>query len=332
MSDPPGSRLLPLQFVALSSAWGSSFLLMKVGLDGLSPFQVATARMVLGSLALAVIVVSLRIRLPASIRAWGHIGVVSLFLCVVPFTLFAWAGQRMDSGLSSIYNATTPLMTLCVTLVALRAERPRPEQLSGLCLGLMGVLVVLLPGQLAGTRQAGGSAAQLACLIATACYGVAFVYLRRFVSPLGLPAVSVATVQVGVGAAVLVAMVPLADHHPVALTPAVVASMIVLGVFGTGLAYIWNTNIVAGWGAAAASTVTYLTPVIGVGLGALLLGETLTWYQLIGAVLVVIGIVVSRRRARPARSDLVPTSTGTVRTTDREKRYDDADRSGRSER
>ncbi|NKY57859.1 DMT family transporter [Nocardia flavorosea] len=305
---------------------------MKVGLDGLSPFQVATARMVFGGIALAVIVVTLRIRLPASIRAWGHIGVVSLFLCVVPFTLFAWAGQRIDSGLSSIYNATTPLMTLCVTLVALRAERPRPEQLSGLCLGLTGVLVVLLPGQLDGTRAVGGSAAQLACLIATACYGIAFVYLRRFVSPLGLPAVSVAAVQVGVGAALLLAMTPLVDAHSVALTPAVVASTVALGVFGTGLAYIWNTNIVAGWGAPFASTVTYLTPVIGVGLGALLLGENPTWYQLTGAVLVVIGIVVGRRQACRTRSDLVATSTDTVRTTGRETRYDEANRSGRSER
>ncbi|XKK39798.1 DMT family transporter [Nocardiopsis sp. ARC36] len=298
MSGRSGSVLLPLQFVALSLAWGSSFLFMKVALDGLSPLQVVTARMALGALALAVIAAVLRIPMPRSARAWGHIGVVSVFLCVLPFSLFAWAGQHIDSGLSSIYNATTPLMTLLVTLVALRAERPRRGQLLGLGVGLAGVFVVLSPWRLAGDAATGGAGAQLACLVATASYGIAFVYLRRFVSPLGLPSVAVATVQVGVGAAVLIVAVPVLDGHPAVPTPAVVASTVGLGVFATGLAYIWNTNIVAGWGAAVASSVTYLSPVIGVALGALVLGEALTWNQPVGAAIVVAGIVVSRRRPR----------------------------------
>lgn len=295
MSVSAGPRLLPLQFVALSLVWGSSFLFIKIGLDGLSPLQVATARLTLGALALAVIVVALRVPLPRSARTWGHIGVVSLFLCVLPFSLFAWAGQHIDSGLSSIYNATTPLMTLLVTLVALRSERPHRGQLAGLGLGLVGVLVVLAPWQLVGTTNTGGITAQLACLAATASYGVAFVYLRRFVSPLGLPSVTVAAVQVGIGAAAMLLIVPFLDDHPISLTPPVVASMIGLGVIGTGLAYIWNTNIVAGWGAAVASSVTYLTPVIGVALGAAVLGEAITWNQPPGAALVIAGIVISRR-------------------------------------
>lgn len=195
MPDPPRPRLLPLQFVALSLAWGSSFLFMKTGLDGLSPLQIATARMTLGAVALVLIVSVLRIRLPRSLAPWGHIGVVSVFLCVLPFSLFAWAGQHIDSGLMSIYNATTPLMTLVVTLVALRNERPHGAQLSGLGVGLIGVLLVLAPWQLIGTTGAGSLGGQLACLLATGSYGVAFVYLRRFVSPLGLPAASVATAE-----------------------------------------------------------------------------------------------------------------------------------------
>lgn len=299
-----GPRALPLQFIALSLVWGSSFLFIKVGLNGLSPLQIVTARMGLGALALAAITLLLRVRLPRSARQWAHIGVVSVFLCVLPFSLFAWAGQHIDSALSSIYNATTPLMTLLVTLVALRAERPHRTQLAGLALGLAGVLVVLAPWRLPGGQDAGSIVAQLACLGATASYGIAFVYLRRFVSPLGLPAVAVATIQVGVGAVALLVTVPFLDDHPVTLTPAVVASMIGLGVFATGIAYIWNTSIVAGWGATAASSVTYLTPVVGVALGALVLGETITWNQPLGAALVVAGIVLSRRRStvRPARS------------------------------
>ncbi len=289
-------RLLPAQFVALSLAWGSSFLLIKIGLDGLSPLQVVTARMVLGALTLAAVLAVRRIALPRSPRAWGHITVVSLLLCVVPFSLFAWAEQYIGSGLASIYNATTPLMTVAVTLVALRAERPGAAQLAGLLLGLVGVLVLLAPWR--GLDLSGPLLAQLACLLATASYGVAFVHLRRFVSPLGLPAVSVATVQVGVGAVLLAVAAPLLAREPIDPQPAVVASMIGLGVVGTGLAYIWNTNIVAGWGATAASSVTYVTPVVGVLLGATLLGEGITANQPVGAAVVIAGILVSRARRR----------------------------------
>lgn len=109
-------------------------------------------------------------------------------------------------------------------------------------------------------RTGGGSAAgQLACLLATACYGIAFVYLRRFVAPRGLPAISAATVQVGVSAVLMLVLTPFLPAHPVHLTWRVTASVLALGILGTGIAYVWNANVVAVWGATNASTVTYLT-------------------------------------------------------------------------
>ncbi|GAB3845043.1 DMT family transporter [Nesterenkonia populi] len=296
MSSEP--KLLPLQFAALALAWGSSFLFIKIGLEGLSPMQVVTARMGIGALALLAILVMQGVRLPRSAQFWGHITMVSVFLCILPFSLFAWAGQFISSGLSSIFNATTPLMTLLVTLVALRTERPNRLQLIGLALGLMGALVVLAPWRMLGPENLAPLTAQLACLGATASYGVAFVYLRKFVSPLALPTVAVATAQVGVGAVVLVGALPLSGQPPMLLTPSVVASMLSLGIAGTGLAYIWNTNIVAGWGANVASSVTYLAPVVGVALGVLILGESVAWNQPIGALGVIAGIMITRRLPR----------------------------------
>ncbi|MGW9381547.1 DMT family transporter [Streptomyces albidoflavus] len=69
--------------------------------------------------------------------------------------------------------------------------------------------------------------------------------------------------------------------------------MVALGALSTGLAYLWNANIVQAWGAVNASAVTYLTPVVGVTAGVLLLGEQLTWNQPLGAALVVAGIVAA---------------------------------------
>ncbi|MFZ4896339.1 EamA family transporter [Plantibacter sp. Mn2098] len=114
-------------------------------------------------------------------------------------------------------------------------------------------------------------------------------------SPLGLPAVPVATVQVGSAAVVMLLVSPWIAGGPVALTPSVAIAMLLLGVFGTGLAYVWSANIVGGWGATPASTVTYVAPVVGITLGVVALGETLHWYQPVGAAVVVLGILISSR-------------------------------------
>jgi drug/metabolite transporter (DMT)-like permease len=297
------------QYLALALTWGASFLFVELGLAGLSPVQVVLARLVLGALTLATVTAVTRQRLPREPVVWGHLTVTALLLCVVPFLLFAWAQQSISSGLASIYNATTPLMTTLVALAALPEERPNSARMAALLIGFAGVLVVLAPWRGVGS---GALAAQAACLLATACYGAAFVHLRRTIAPRRLPAVPVATVQVGLGAVVLLALAPLVAISPVTLSPEVVLGMLALGGLGTGLAYVWNTNVVSGWGATNAATVTYLTPVVGVALGALVLGETVSWNQPLGAAVVVLGIAVSQDRLPlPARTRPVADDRGT---------------------
>jgi drug/metabolite transporter (DMT)-like permease len=294
MISDPGRRVLA-QYLALALVWGASFLFIKVGLEGLSPAQVVLGRLAAGASALVVVALLTRRPLPRGLVVWGHLAVVALLLCVVPFLLFAWAETRISSGLASIYNATTPLMTMLVALAALPSERPTRTRLAGLLVGFAGVVLVLGPWGFDGRGSSGGAiAGQLACLGATACYGTATVYLRRFVSPRGLPAGTVATVQVGLGALVMLAAAPFVAASPVHLTPGVVVSVLALGTLGTGLAYVWLTNIVVGWGATNASTVTYLTPLVGVVLGVVLLRETVTWNQPAGALVVVLGIAISQ--------------------------------------
>ncbi|MGW5880830.1 DMT family transporter [Streptomyces koyangensis] len=277
------------QFVALACAWGSSFLFIKIGLEGLTPAQVVWGRLVLGAVALCVVMAVTRGRIPRDPGVWLRLSVVSVLLCVVPFLLFSWAEQHLDSGMASILNATTPLLTLAVGAVAPAGERLGRRGTAGLLAGFAGVLVLIGPSGLAG----GQLTAVLACLGATSCYGVAFVYLRRYVTPLGLPAVSVAVVQVVIGAALMLVATPwLAETAP-RVDARITVAMVALGALSTGLAYLWNANIVQAWGAVNASAVTYLTPVVGVTAGVLLLGEQLTWNQPLGAALVVAGIVAA---------------------------------------
>ncbi|WP_227878659.1 DMT family transporter [Arthrobacter dokdonensis] len=305
------------QFVTVALVWGASFLFIAIGLEGLSPAQVVLGRLGSGAVALAGISLATRQKLPTEPAVWGHLAVVSVLLCVAPFLLYSWAEQAIGSGLASIYNATTPLMTTLVAMAALPRERPTTMRMLGLGAGFLGVLIVLGPWRGTG---GGALAAQAACLLATACYGMGFVHLRRFVSPRGLPSLSLATVQVGLGALIMLALAPWLATAPVHISPRVVLSILILGMAGTGLAYVWNTNLVAAWGAANASTVTYLTPVVGVSLGVAVLAEPVTWNEPVGAVIAVVGIAISqgrlsgvgrwRRKPAPAGSTANQASSG----------------------
>lgn len=292
-----------LQYVLLALTWGASFFFVSVSLQGLSPAQIVLARLVAGAIALGLVSLVTRQALPRKPVVWMHLLVVAVTLCVVPFLLFAWAQQYIPSSIASILNATTPLMTMLVATIALPAERPTRSRLAGLLLGFLGVILVLAPWRGSGAGELVG---YLACLGATASYGVAFVYLRRFVAPRRLAAIPVATVQVSLAAAVMLVLAPFTALQPVTLSPEIVLSVLAVGVIGTGLAYVWNTNIVTAWGATPASTVTYLTPVVGVALGVAILGERLGWYQPVGAVLVILGILVSQDRLRPVARLLRP--------------------------
>jgi drug/metabolite transporter (DMT)-like permease len=311
------------QFLVLALTWGASFLFIKVGLEGFSPAQVVLGRMLAGAAALLLVVAGTRRRLPRAAVVWGHLAVVAVLLCVVPFLLFAWAELRVPSGLASIYNATTPLMTTMVAWAALPGERLDRIKLAGLVMGFAGVIVVLGPWRgLAG----GGGTAQAACLLATFSYGLAFVYMRRFISPRGLEALQVAAVQVSLGAVIMLLTAPFAAASPVHPSWRAVLSVAVLGVAGTGLAYVWNTNVVAAWGATNASTVTYLTPVVGVALGIAVLGEAVSWNEPTGALIVITGIAVSQRRI-PARQRPKPLRQPTTVAEHLDNRTEPADAS-----
>ncbi|KAE8765031.1 DMT family transporter [Georgenia thermotolerans] len=302
MGQVTTGRGTAIKFAALALMWGSSFLFIRVAVGALAPAQVALGRLVVGAATLALIMTLTRRRWPREARVLGHLAVVAVLLCVVPFLLFSWAGQHIPSGLSSIYNATTPIMTLLVSLVALPQERLTAVRTAALALAAAGVVVIAAPWML-GTVPHGENfgLGQLAALGATACYGTGFVYLRCFLAGVRYDAVTVAATQVGIGALIMLALAPFIARAPVHLDGAVLASVLALGALSTGIAYIWNFDVVRAWGATAASTVTYLTPVVGVVLGALVLGERLSLNEPLGAVLVILGIVVGQGHVRLAR-------------------------------
>jgi drug/metabolite transporter (DMT)-like permease len=296
---PLSQGWIAIQFVLTGIIWGSSFLFMKVALLGLSPAQVAWSRLLLGALTLGLFAALRRDALPRSLAVWGHMTVLAISFCVVPFLLFSWAQQYVTSGLASIYNATTPIMTAVMAGLLFRVERLKPVQIAGIVVGILGVMVIIAPWQGLDLNQS--LIAQLAILGATACYGFSLAYMRRFVANSGMTALVFSFLNIGLAAVIMAILTPVIALTPVALDPWIIGSVLLLGCLGTGVAYIWNQNTLRAWGPTRASTVTYITPVVGVALGILVLGEHISWNEPVGAIVVFVGILLAQDRLRLRR-------------------------------
>lgn len=290
---------IPLQFIGMGIAWGASFLFMKVALGGVSYTQIVWSREVLGALTLGAVMLIGRHRLPREPIMYLHFLVIALTNCVIPHLLFAWAEQHISSGLAAIYNSLTPIATALLVALVYRVEVLRRGQIVGVLLGIIGVIVIIAPWQF--TDISADVWGQLACLVAATLYGVATGYLRKFVSHHPISGTTVAFMNVGTAAVVMLFLTPVVAIGPVELSLQVVGSLLLLGAVGTGIAYIWNIAVLRAWGATNASTVTYLIPVVAVVLGFLVLGETLSWHEPVGAALVLIGILFTQERIRLAR-------------------------------
>jgi drug/metabolite transporter (DMT)-like permease len=296
-------------FIALSAIWGASFLFIKVGIRELHPVYLTLARVGLGTLTILILLVVLRDRLPRGPRIWAHLAVVGTLGIAIPFTLFGYGEQRIPSLLAGIWNATTPLVALPLSALLFRTERFTARKAAGIAMGFAGVLVVL------GVWQGVSGAAltgQLMCFGAAACYGVVIPYQKRFLAGEPITALGLVAGQVLAATVVLVVIAPLvagAPPAPTSLSGDVIGSMLALGVFGTGLAFLIHFRNIRLVGASAASLVTYLVPVFAVLAGVLVLGESLHWFQPVGALIVLSGIAImrgvpirraARRRSRPA--------------------------------
>ncbi|WP_092531313.1 DMT family transporter [Amycolatopsis arida] len=280
---------------ALALMWGSSFFWIKIGLNAFSPTQLVLVRLVLGAAVLMALCLAQRHRLPAGRRLWAHLAVAALFHNAVPFLLFAIGEQTVNSGVTGVLNATTPLWALAVALVWGLERRPGRAQLGGLLLGFAGVLLIFAPWSATGLVSWGA----LAILAASASYGFVMVYEGRFLADAGASPIALAGAQMLTASGFLLLVMPVAGTTPIRLEPGALAAVAVLGVFSTGIAFALNYRLIAAQGAVATSTVGYLLPVVSVLLGTLLLDEALSPRVVAGMVVVLVGVALSRRRPAP---------------------------------
>jgi drug/metabolite transporter (DMT)-like permease len=284
---PPLIRVL-----LLGAIWGSSFLFIKIALEGLPPMGIALGRIAIGAAVLWAVVVVRHVHVPMDRVLWARLTFVGVVWSAVPFSLFSWGELHVDSSVAGVYNATTPLFTLIVAIAVFRAERLTAARVGGLLLGIAGVVVVLGPWRGTGTNSLLG---QLACLVAAMSYGVAINYVRRYISPLGLDTIVTTAVQLTTATALLVVATPVGGGT-VHVTAAVATAVLALGALGTGIAYVLMNSLIRDVGATSASLVTFVIPVVAVALGVIARGEPVTWNLFAGAAVVIVGVALAEGR------------------------------------
>ena len=272
--------------------WGASFLFIELALSFLTPIGVAFWRTAFGALAMLVAMMIFRSKLPTTFDAWKKLTIAGILMSSVPFVLFAYAQTQVTSALAAIINAVTPITTVIVILIAFRTEKLKAHVITGIVVGLVGVLIVL------GAWQGFGSnnpIAILALLVAITLYGIGTPYVRKNITPLKLPTEVSVFGQIGAAAITLLPFYllsgPLFTSTPNFES---IASIVTLGALGSGVAYLLYYKILEVVGSAIASSVTYITPVIAVILGVLLLGEELHWYEPVGGLIVILGAAISQ--------------------------------------
>ena len=206
----------------------------------------------------------------------------------------------MNSSTAGIINATTPLWTVALALSVRHQKAVTSWQLAGLIIGFAGAVLIFTPWTTAAGLTSAGA---LECLAASISYAVSYVYMDRYLARRGIGSVVLSVCQLGAASVMLTIALAVTGVRTPQVTAVSVAAIVVLGVIGTGFAYVLNYQIITSEGATAASTVTYLLPVVAIVLGVLVLGEAITVAALAGIALVLAGVALTRRRAKPATDE-----------------------------
>lgn len=290
-------RSTPYRLALLALVWGSSFLWIKLGIRGFSPTEVTFGRLALGTTLLFPVVAVRREVVPRSWRVWRHIVVAALFGNAAPYLLFALAEQTVNSSTAGIINATTPLWTAVLALAVRHQKSVSVRQAAGLIIGFGGALLIIAPWHTTSSVISAGAAE---CLGAAVSYAIAYIYMDRFLARQGISPITLSACQLLAASLLLAVALAVSGASAPRFSAVSVAGIVILGIFGTGVAYVLNYQIIGTEGATVASTVTYLLPAVAIVLGVLVLSENLTATALAGIGLVLAGIALTRQRAQAA--------------------------------
>lgn len=286
-------RAYPTLLLSLAAIWGSSYMFIEIALRDLEPTTLMAGRLVIASVFLVVLMAGRGV-LGRLGRAGWRVFALGLINSALPFTLIAWGQKHIDSGVAAIANATVPLFVAVLAIWLARSERATGLRIVGIVLGLVGV------GVLTGAQPEVDSWAvigTLAVVAASVSYALAGLLLQRRTDRVDALTLSTATI---LGATL--ALLPFGIAQAPADLPGweASASVLALGIAGTGIGILLFMKMLGDFGAFRAGLVTYLMPLTALLYGSLLLDETITAWMLVGMALILSGVALGSGLLRPS--------------------------------
>jgi drug/metabolite transporter (DMT)-like permease len=282
----PNLRVELTLLLCLATLWGASYSFIRIGVETIPPLTLIAARTLIAGAILLIVIRWRGLSLPRDPAVWRRFMIQACLNSVIPFTLIAWAEQTVEAGTAVILNATTPILAFLLTLLLTRHEPLTIRKTFGVLAGLGGTVLVVGAGAVDGIGR--DLLAQGAIVLATLSYAGAAIFGRVFK---GLDPVMPAAGSLLSGA-VLLLPVSLAVDRPWTLAPSwdSLLALAGLSIFSTALAFVIYFRLVQTIGSVPTTAQAYLRVPIGVGIGALLLGETLEPGILAGCAAVVLGV------------------------------------------
>ena len=295
-------RIAYILFVSLGVIWGTNFILMKVAAEYISSGQVVLLRVVAGFLPLFIYSLYKRTLQAGHIANAHHFVVMSFLATSVYFFGFVKGTELLYSGVAGAVSGSIPLFSFIAAVVFLEEESFSKEKLLGCVVALVGIALIAKPfsGGLESNLLVGISWMALGSL----SLGLSFVYAKKYIIPLNMENSALVTYQLGIAAVFLFLVTDLEGVGKLRSSSfALTATVVGLGVIGTGIAYVIYYYLVDSLGAVKAASVTYLPPVVALLIAVLIVGEPLAVSDYAGAAFIFSGVYVLNKYNKQKQSD-----------------------------
>lgn len=290
------SQYLPLlAFCTLGVIWGSNFIYMKMANNLITPLQITFLRVLFGFLPVIIYALYCGALRREHLRYSGHFLMMGMLATAVYYYCFVKGTSLLLSGVAGAVSGAIPLFSFLLAILFIDEEKASITKVIGILIGFAGVAIIGRPSatELTGTNLEG----VFYMVVGSLSVGASFVYAKKFIMPLKIPAVALTTYQLGLGLLVLALFT---DWEGIDLiftnAHASVGLIVGLGLLGTGLAYIIYYYIVDNLGAVAASSVTYIPPVVALLIGALLVNEPIAHIDYGATGLIFLGVFLLKGR------------------------------------
>jgi len=287
-----------IAFCALGIIWGSNFIYMKWASEVISPLQIVFIRVLFGFIPVLIYAYFKKELKIADLKYSIHFFVMSLLGTTIYYYFFVKASSLLLSGVAGALSGSIPLFTFILALLFVKEERANLFSTMGVIIGFIGVILIANP--FAFDLFNANIEGVLSIVIGSFVIGSSFVYAKKFIVPLKLHFSALATYQLGFALFVLLFIIDFDGIENIySDTHIFLGAVFGLGLLGTGVAYIIYYFLIENLGAIAASSVTYLPPLVALFIGYIFVGENITMVDLMATILIFVGVfLINKSRSK----------------------------------